>query len=447
MPLTHIPCAPGAHIGEQIARQFLIHELAQSNGVLLTNYHHPAGNGTQEHDLLLINERGVWAIEVKHWYGRIDADEVYWLHNGHKRHSPVISVETKAKTVYSALAEAGFSNVSVVGLVVLTRHEAKFRSHPPDEHQRKVFRLTAPLIEAVTGGDYVYRPTSQRLTPATIQRIADLLVERRIDPQRQIIGSYRLLRDLESDHGFDSGEAQHILLDHRRARVKRYRATGYSSYDDLKRAVQRFARDIGVLDMLAGSPHIVHAYDFLPDADSDDTYWLLLEWVEGQTLRDRLDDDLPIPVDAQLRILNTLTDALDACHHQGVLHRNLTPASVYLADDGTVKLGDFDFARVPGVGYTISVTGQSLVHTKYTAPELRDSFGRVDQRSDLYALGALWYDMALRRPSDEPIMLPYLANAQLSKEASDILRMLLAPQPSKRPQHVHEVREWISLLG
>jgi hypothetical protein len=128
MPIHHIPCAPGAHIGEQIARQFLMHELAHSNGVLLTNYHHPAGNGTQEHDLVRINhpagngtqehdlvrinERGVWAIEVKHWYGCSDADKVYGLHNGHNHDGPVMRVETKAKLVSAALAEAGFSKSS-----------------------------------------------------------------------------------------------------------------------------------------------------------------------------------------------------------------------------------------------------------------------------------------------------------------------------------------------
>ncbi len=89
MPLIHIPCAPGGQIGEQIARDYLMRHLDRSNGVLLTNYHQAVHNGTEEHDLLLINERGVWAIEVKHWVGRIDADQVYWLHNGHRHPSPI----------------------------------------------------------------------------------------------------------------------------------------------------------------------------------------------------------------------------------------------------------------------------------------------------------------------------------------------------------------------
>lgn len=229
--------------------------------------------------------------------------------------------------------------------------------------------------------------------------------------------------------------------------MKRYRVTEYDSPATLQQAAQRFARDIQVLDMLAGSPHIVRAYDFLPDATSDDVYWLLLEWVEGQTLHDRLDANPdPIHFDEQLRILHALADALEACHRQDVLHRNLRPASVYLTDEGTVKLGDFDFARVPGVGRTISVTGQTLVHSRYAPQEMYDTYGRVDQRSDLYALGAIWYDLALRPPPTEPIVLAAINTTDLPHKARDLLRMLLAPQPSKRPQHVGEVRKRLSAI-
>lgn len=446
MPLQHIPCAPGAHIGEQIARQFLMRELAASAGVLLTNYHHPAGNGTQEHDLVLINERGVWAIEVKHWFGRIDADAVYWLHAGHRHPSPVISVEGKARSMASALSSAGFTNISTVGLVVLTRHEGKFGSDPPDEHRRKVFRLTRPLIEAVTGTDYLYRPHNQRLTPVLMQQIATTLVQRRVDPERRIIGSYRLLRELEPGASFRTYEAQHVRFEHLRARVKHYQVTGYTSRVELDAAVRRFEQDMRALIQLE-HPGIVREIDFLPDADSDDTYWMLTEWIEGQSLRDMLDDDAPIAFADQLRVLRPLAAALAACHSKGILHRNVIPESVYVADTGEVKLGDFDCARVPGGGTTISVTGMPLATSKYTAPELRDGFRPADARADLYALGALWYDMALRRPADEPIVLARVEEAPLSKDARELLRSLLAPQPKKRPASATEVQEWLEMLG
>jgi serine/threonine protein kinase len=256
-----------------------------------------------------------------------------------------------------------------------------------------------------------------------------------------------LLRELEPGEGFRAYEAQHVRVDNRRARVKHYQVTGYTTREELEGAAQRFQRDIEALSQIDRHPNIVRAYDFLADVDSDDTYWLLLEWIEGRTLRDRLDDAAPIAFEEQLSILRSLAEALATCHDQGILHRNLTPASVYLADDGTVKLGDFDFARVSSSGHTISKTGVPLTMNKYTPQELRGGFRPADARSDLYALGAIWYDMVLRRPSDEPVLMQLVEGANLPADAKELLRSLLAPQPNKRPASAKEVREWLELLA
>ncbi len=442
--LTHISCAPGAHIGEAIARDYLLHELSSSQGIILTNYHHPAGNGTEENDLVLINERGVWAIEVKHWFGRIDADSVYWLHNGYRHYSPVISVETKTRSIASAIQQAGFTNVSVVGLVVLTRHESKFGSTPPDEHQRKVFRLTHPLIEAVTGSDYLYRPHNQTLTANTIQKIAHVLVDRKVDPQRRIIGNYRLLRELEPGDTFTVYEAQHVRFEQRRARIKRYEVTGYTSKTERDNALRRFEQDMQALIQL-DSPFIVRELDFLTDPDNDNICWLILEWIEGQTLQNRREEEKVFSFAEQVRILYALASALEACHSKGILHRNLTPTSVYLAESGTVQVGDFDFARVPGIAQTISITGKPLITNKYTAPEMRDTFRDADPLVDLYSLGAIWYDMVLSL-SEPVIMRENIAHANLPDDARDLLSSLLAQQPNKRPSSAREVREWLDVL-
>lgn len=445
MAITHRACAPGAHIGEVLARNYLMQELTGSRGILLTNYHHPVHNATDEHDLVLINECGVWALEVKHWYGRIDADAIHWLHNGINHPSPISTIEMKAKRLASTVQRAGFRNVSVVGMVVLTRHEARFRATPPPEHHRKIFRLTRPLIDAVTGTDYLFRSNNVALTPTMIQNIANAFASNHVDPQRQIIGNYRLVRDLESHDGFDSGEALHTTIE-RRARVKRYQATGYTSEQELKNAVRRFARDVTALEGLAGHPNIVRVYDFMPDRNTDDTYWLMLEWVEGENLRDRLDDDTPIPLDEQIRILRSLTTALEACHKKGIIHRNVSPSSIYLDDDGSIKLGDFDLSRVPGVGKTISTTGRPPTTSKYLPPEVRDSHRSLNEQSDFYSVGAIWYDMLLRRPPDEPVVLRFLNDDSIPKDVQEILRILLAPQQHKRPTDGQEVLAWLDMV-
>lgn len=444
MPLTHIPCAPGAQIGEQIARDFLMKELSARFGILLTNYHHPAGNGTQEHDLLFINEQGVWAIEVKHWFGRIDADQVYWLHNGQRHPSPITSVEIKAKAIASAVREAGFERVSVVGMIALTRGDSSLRIDDPRAH--KVFRLDQSLVKALTGREYLYRSSSRNLSARDIQEVAAALVRRKVDPERRIVASYRLLRELEPGDGYRAYEAQHVSITTRRARVKQYRVTGATSAAVLREAARRFQQDMQALSQVDSHPNIVRAYDFLPDPDSDDTYWLLLEWIEGLTLRERMEEDSPVAYKEQLHILRAAASALAYCHDKGLLHRNLRPSSLYLADDDMVKLGDFDFARVPSVEKTISHTGQPLVVNKYTAPELRNDARAADARSDLYALGAIWYDLVTRRPVKEPVLLTRLEGVTLPTDAMDLLRALLMPVPANRPQSAQDVSEWLQLL-
>jgi serine/threonine protein kinase len=87
----------------------------------------------------------------------------------------------------------------------------------------------------------------------------------------------------------------------------------------------------------------------------------VLEWIEGQTLQNSQENETIFPFAEQVRILHALASALEACHSKGILHRNLTPASVYLAENGIVQVGDFDFAQVPSMTQTISITGKPLI--------------------------------------------------------------------------------------
>lgn len=78
MALRYIACAHNDNIGEQITRIFLMDSLADTDGILLGNYHLPVNNSTLECDFVLFNRRGVWIIEVKNWRGRIDIDQINW---------------------------------------------------------------------------------------------------------------------------------------------------------------------------------------------------------------------------------------------------------------------------------------------------------------------------------------------------------------------------------
>ena len=452
MTLQFISCAPNDNEGEQITRNFLMSALAHTDGILLGNYHIPVNNGTYECDFVLVNELGVWLIEVKNWRRVIRIDRINWQRDdGLIIHSPLTSIETKAKTLATLLKNTGFRNVSVIGLVVLAQSKAVVKNsndlnREPQEH--KIFYLDDRLIRALSNRNYLFDKKNTELTSRRIQQIADMLLPRAIDPdQQRISDSYRILYDLgpSPDGVFHAYKAENINIPGRYARAKKYYAATAFSTGDLAEGIFRFRRDLQALTKMGDHPHIVRVYDYLPDRNSSDIYWLLLEWMQGITLQDRIDNGAPMPFEEQRYILNAILDAIDYCHKNGILHRNLTPACIYLLDNNSVKLSDFDFARVPDITGTLTTIGEPLPTraTLYTAPELLTNAREADVRSDLYSLGAIWYDMLVRPEPTENIDLSRIEKIGIPTDASALLVSLLSPDPDRRPRNARAVKRWL----
>ena len=455
MPLEYIACARNDNKGEQITRNYLMSYLKYTDGILLGNYHLPMNNSTLECDFVLFNRRGVWIVEVKNWRGAITIDQINWQRDdGFIQHSPLQSVEIKAKKLHSVLRDEGYSNISVVGLVVLAQPGAELKNTDGvinrEPHENKIFHLDAHLIQALTGRQFLFRNDSRELNMVQIERIVQMLLPRAVDTTQRIGDSYRIQYDLGPgpDEIFHAYSAVHVEIPGHYARAKKYHTPTAYTVGTLKENIQRFKRDMQALKKMDHHPNIVQMYDYQPDRDGNDTYWLILEWIDGITLEERLESDTAIPFQEQLHILNAILDALDYCHSKDILHRNLTPDCIYLANNGTVKLGDFDFARVPdptGLMKTISVAGQPLRMkvNRYMAPELCTDAPTADARSDLYALGAIWYDMAVRPQALDDINLSQLAETELSADARELIIRLLDPDPELRPQNAKAVKRWL----
>jgi serine/threonine protein kinase len=469
MVLRYIACAHNDNKGEQITRIFLMDALADTDGILLGNYHLPMNTSTLECDFVLFNQRGVWIIEVKNWRGRIDIDQVNWQRDdGAIIHSPLQSVEIKAKKLHSILLDLGFNlgfkDISVAGLVVLTQKSAILNNTDTDDirirepHEDKVFYLDDRLIRALNGRHYLHDPDNNKdLRPEYIQQIVKRLLPLKVDPDRERIGdSYRILSDLgpSPNKAFHAYKAVHVKMHKRYARAKKYSTHDAHSTGELRHFINDFQRDMQALMKMEDHPNIVQVFDYLSDRDNNDVYWLLLEWITGITLQDALDMGLDmglvLPFQEQLRILKAIVNGLDGCHNHDILHRNLTPSCIYLTNDGTAKIGDFDFARVPtNLMKTITITGQPLPVkvNRHMAPELRVNARLADERSDLYALGAIWYDMLF--PSldpDEDINLAQLEKTDLPSDARELLSKLLATNPKERPQRAQAVKRWLEQI-
>jgi serine/threonine protein kinase len=137
-------------------------------------------------------------------------------------------------------------------------------------------------------------------------------------------------------------------------------------------------------------PNLVNVFD--QGTDGQTTY-LVMEYVPGITLRDALKEYGPLPAQRALEMLGQILAGLAAAHRAGILHRDLKPDNVLLADDGRVKLGDFGLAREISAHTS---TGDLVGTIAYLSPELVTR-GQADARSDVYAAGILLFELLTGR--------------------------------------------------
>lgn len=160
----------------------------------------------------------------------------------------------------------------------------------------------------------------------------------------------------------------------------------------------RFTREA---QSVAGLNHhaVVAVYDSGEDFVGGQTVpYMVMELVEGRTIRDLLvDADAPPPEQA-LIIVSGVLEALAYSHQHGIVHRDIKPANVIITDTGAVKVMDFGIARaLHGAQSTMTQTGMVMGTPQYLSPE--QALGKaVDHRSDLYATGCLLYELLALRP-------------------------------------------------
>ena len=156
----------------------------------------------------------------------------------------------------------------------------------------------------------------------------------------------------------------------------------------------RFLREIRLTARLE-HPHILPVFD---SGEVAGHLWYTMPYIEGESLQDRLGRDHRLPLDEALRITLEVAEALGYAHAHGVVHRDIKPGNVML-DGRHARLGDFGIARAAEVAAGTDPTepGLALGTPAYMSPE-QATGGRVDGRTDVYALGCLLYEMLAGEP-------------------------------------------------
>src|ERR1700726_4657727 len=158
-------------------------------------------------------------------------------------------------------------------------------------------------------------------------------------------------------------------------------------------------------------PSIVAVYDTGED-DTDGSHipYIVMEYVDGRTLRDLLRDDRRLLPERAAEISDGVLRALDYSHRNGIVHRDIKPGNVMLTRSGEVKVMDFGIARaVSDAQATMTQTAQVIGTAQYLSPEQARG-ERVDARSDLYSTGCLLYELLPGPPpflGDSPVAIAY----------------------------------------
>ncbi|MFB4423304.1 protein kinase [Streptomyces sp. QL37] len=216
----------------------------------------------------------------------------------------------------------------------------------------------------------------------------------------------------------------------------------------------RFTREA---QSVAGLNHhaIVAVYDSGEDVVGGSTVpYIVMELVEGNTIRDLLLEAEAPPPEQALIIVSGVLEALAYSHQHGIVHRDIKPANVIITHSGAVKVMDFGIARaLHGAQSTMTQTGMVMGTPQYLSPE--QALGKaVDHRSDLYATGCLLYELLALRPpftgetplsvvyqhvQDTPVP-PSQAAGSVPPELDGLVMRSLAKDPDDRFQSAEEMR-------
>jgi serine/threonine-protein kinase len=219
--------------------------------------------------------------------------------------------------------------------------------------------------------------------------------------------------------------------------------------------VRRFQREARAASAL-NHPNIITIYEI---GEAEHRHYIATEYIEGITLRDRIASPDLVTIGEVLNVAVSVANALATAHEAGILHRDIKPENIMLRPDGYVKVLDFGLAKIADSGIKDSTTGSLMGTLHYISPE--QARGAVpDARSDIYALGAVLYELLTRRPphsgdnfvelaisiSNDVIAAPSTYAPGLPPEIDRILLKALEKDPQRRYQTARELFDDVRTL-
>jgi serine/threonine protein kinase len=219
--------------------------------------------------------------------------------------------------------------------------------------------------------------------------------------------------------------------------------------------VKRFEQEYNVARQI-DHPHIVKALDFGKEGDSR---FLVMEYVEGESLGQRIERDGRMSENDAIGIISQIAEALQTAHQQGLIHRDVKPDNILITPSGVAKLTDLGLVKELEADLNLTRTGRGLGTPHFMAPEQFRNAKKADARCDIYSLGATLYMMvtgdlpfqsngpldAWMKKINNEIEPPRRRTPSLSERIDWAIRRAISPDPVHRPENCREFIE--DLIG
>lgn len=275
------------------------------------------------------------------------------------------------------------------------------------------------------------------------------VVEQETMTGHTLANRYQILEEVGTGGMAVVYKARDILLD-RIVAVKILHA----EYGNDHEFVTRFRQEAQAAAKLS-HPNIVNIYDVGKDGD---IHYIVMEFVRGETLKEYIEKHGHLPINTSIQIAFDIGEALESAHHNGLVHCDIKPHNILVTETGRIKVADFGIARAINSSATMKEDKKILGSVHYFSPE-QASGNTLDERTDIYSLGVVMYEMmtgvvpfegdtplsiALQHVQDA-IPLPTKYNRRIPRLVERCILKAMAKNPDDRFQSVAELMSELRL--